>query len=271
MQIDSIENLLPRVKTAGETALEAQPKRAFKSDGSIVTKTDREIDEYLFGQAVELYPDANILTEETARPFDPEKPYTFAIDPIDGSDVFSQGMTGWCISIGLLDQVLRPAAGIVYAPRLGLLFFADVGKRASLNGEEIALPDLTEPLSPASNVMTTSRLHHEIDLRRYPGKIRSIGSAALHLCFPLIYPTVFAAIEGSRGRIWDIAGAHAINLSVGFDLEYLGGGHVNYATMTGGDYTDDIIIAGAKHRVDDLRQVLRESRTNRKENDDELG
>ena len=111
------------------------------------------------------------MTEEAARPFDPNRRYTFTIDPIDGTDVYSQGMTGWCVSVGLQDRNLRPMAGIVYAPRLDLLFFSDVGRAATLNGASIHVPDRAEPLSAKSNVMIPSRSHHWIDLRAFPGKV----------------------------------------------------------------------------------------------------
>jgi len=261
MQVVSVENLLDGMKTAGKIALEAQRKmsysdRGYKGDGSVITETDKKVEDHLFEQVAHLYPEANILTEETVRSFDPEKPYTFAIDPIDGTDAFSQGMSGWCISIGLLDQELSPIAGIVFSPGLELLFFADVGKRATLNGTEIPVPSSLESLSEKSNIMVPSRIHKQIDLRSYPGKIRSIGSAALHLCFPLIYPGVFGTIESHGAHIWDIAGSHAVNLSLAFDFEYLDGRRIDYSTMTDGSSVGDIILAGSKQRINELRKVL---------------
>jgi len=261
MTIESIENVLKHVETAGRMGTEAQQRprfseRSYKDDGSVVTETDRQIDAYLFEQIATLYPQANVLTEETARAFDPDKPYTFAIDPIDGTDVFSQGMAGWCVSVGLFDGALSPIAGIVYAPRLDLLLFADVGKRATLNGAVISPPEPWEPISDRSNVMVMSQLHRQLDLSKLPGKIRNVGSAALHLCFPLIYSGVVGSIEGHGGHIWDIAGAHALNRSLGFDLELLSGGPIDYAKMVDGSPVGDVILAGHKRRIGELRAVL---------------
>jgi fructose-1,6-bisphosphatase/inositol monophosphatase family enzyme len=259
--MDSIENILAHVETAGGMGAEAQREgcgldRRLKDDGTIVTETDKRIDAFLFERIAALYPRANILTEEAVRAFDPERPHTFAVDPIDGTDVFSQGMAGWCVSVGLFDRALTPIAGVVYAPQLDLLLFADVGKRATLNGAELSPPSPTEPLSDRSNVMVVSQLHRRLDLGKLPGKIRSVGSAALHLCFPLIYSGVVGSIEGDGGHIWDIAGAHALNRSLGFDLELLSGGPVDYARMIDGSPVGDVILAGHKQRVDELRAVL---------------
>src|SRR5690242_12565255 len=109
MSIASIGHLLDSVRAAAEIAVAAQrhmefSSRSHKSDGSVVTDTDRQIDTFLFERISKLHPDANILTEEAERPFDPQKPYTFTVDPVDGTDVFSQGMPFWAVLIGLLDQ-----------------------------------------------------------------------------------------------------------------------------------------------------------------------
>jgi fructose-1,6-bisphosphatase/inositol monophosphatase family enzyme len=260
VQIHSIESVLDDVRAAAEMALEAQRSmshadRAYKGDGSVLTETDKRIEDHLSEQIAWAHPRANILGEETVWAYDPAKPYTFAIDPIDGTDVYSQGMPGWCVSVGLLDRSWEPIAGIVCAPGWGLELFADVGKPATCNGEAIQPPDRSEPLSIKSNVMAYSRIHAQVDWSRYPGKIRSIGSAALHLCFPLIYPAVVGAVEGRGGHIWDIAGAHAVVRSHGFDLEYLGGGTVNYAVLRDGSPTGDNILSGSREQIRRLRRA----------------
>jgi myo-inositol-1(or 4)-monophosphatase len=259
--IDSINSILNDVVVAGHIGAAAQKEmrgidRIEKADGSIVTETDERIEDYLFARIGTLYPEANILTEETTRTFDPEQPYTFAIDPIDGTDAFSQGMISWCVSVGLLDDELTPIAGIVYAPRMDLLFFADVGRRATLNGTPIFPPDPAPPLTPASNLMVTSHAHLQFDIRKLPGKIRSIGSAALHLCYPLVYRAVYGAIENGNGHIWDIAGAHGINRSLGFDVELLSGGPIDYSRMVNGSSVGEVILSGHKRRIDELRAVI---------------
>jgi fructose-1,6-bisphosphatase/inositol monophosphatase family enzyme len=81
MHIDTITDLTDNVRTAGEMALDAQRdlnslERGLKEDGSIVTLTDQRVEEYLYAEIARRYPQANILTEETARAFDARKPYT---------------------------------------------------------------------------------------------------------------------------------------------------------------------------------------------------
>jgi len=258
--IASIKRLLTAVQTAGKEALESQSEteRDFKADGSVVTGADKALDEALFNVIHRLYPAANILTEEAARPFEPERPYTFAVDPIDGTDVYSQGMAGWCVSVALLDDSLTPIAGIIYAPRLDVLLFADVGRPATLNGKAITPPEAASELVAQANVMVTSRLHRHVNVCQLPAKLRSIGSAALHLSFPLIYSVVFGTVEGPGGHVWDIAGAHAILRSHGMGFELLGGGDVDYTNMVRGGVVGDVMLAGHRSNIDALRGALRE-------------
>jgi len=261
MRIRSIENVLQDVTVAGQMALEAQramrfDERSLKGDGSVLTETDQRVEHYLSERIANAYPEANILGEEHMWSFDPDRPYTFVIDPIDGTDAFSQGMHGWCVSVGLLDRALRPIAGVVLAPRLELLMFADVGKSATLNSAPVHLPAGPASLSRTSNVMAYSKVHQQVDLSRYPGKVRSIGSAALHVCFTLIYPGVFAAVEGHGVHIWDIAGAHAIVGAHGFVLETLGNGALDYGAMVDGSGAGDTVVAGRPAHIQALRAVL---------------
>ena len=262
MRIDSIAGLLDPVREAGKVALEKQKKlgrkeRQYKADDSVVTPVDKEIEDFLSESIGAVYPGANILAEETHRSFDGEKAYTFALDPIDGTDVFSQGMPSWCISVGLLDRRWNPIAGIIYAPALECLVFADIGGRAMRNGAGLLLSHKPESLSPRTNIMVSSRIHKQTDLRGYPGRIRSIGSCALHLIAPLIYPGVSATLEGSGVHIWDIAGAHAINLALGLDFEFLGGGRVEYRELIDGGPVRDVLLAGYGDSVDKLKGVVK--------------
>jgi myo-inositol-1(or 4)-monophosphatase len=242
-------------------ALEIQRRTGFvekriKADGSPVTPADRKVEDYLYEQIARRWPGANILTEEAEHPFDPARPYTFAIDPIDGTDVYSQGMAGWCLAIGLLDKSLRPVAGIVYAPRLDLLFFADVGKGAVCPGYRILAPRTVDLPPERMRLMASSRIHQELDLLNFPGKAWGLGSAALHFCFPLIYPDVIGSLQHSGIFIWDVAGAHAINLSRGLIIEYWSGTPIDYGQLARGGAAPESVISGFPAVIEGLRTML---------------
>jgi fructose-1,6-bisphosphatase/inositol monophosphatase family enzyme len=259
--ISSIAALVDAVKAAGVHALERRREldfgaRGIKADGSVITAVDHEV-EALLAQAIgELYPEAGILGEESTRTWTADRRWTFAVDPIDGTDSFSQGMPGWGVSVGLLDASLQPVAGIVAAPALDLLLVADLDGSLSCNGVALQQPPDPGPLSLRSNLMVSSRSHRDVELSRFPGKIRSLGSAALHLCSWLVFPGVIGAVQGAGCSIWDIAGAHAISRAAGGDVVRLDGGAVDYAALTGGAPCRDILVGGPTRRLDELRSVL---------------
>jgi fructose-1,6-bisphosphatase/inositol monophosphatase family enzyme len=261
MVLANFAALLDEVRLLGRMALARQRElthrdRERKRDGSVVTAVDREVEARLAAAIAGLFPGCGIVAEEQVRDWDASRPLTFAIDPIDGTDTFSQGLPGWCISVGVLDHGLRPVAGIVLAPALELELAADAGARARHNGHEVAPPELVPVSSSAANLMVSSRGHRDIDLARFPGKIRSLGSAALHICLPFVLPAVVGAFQGPSAHIWDIAGAHAIALSLGGDLQPFGGGRVDYARLTSGESVGEILLGGYPGHLGELRRVL---------------
>jgi fructose-1,6-bisphosphatase/inositol monophosphatase family enzyme len=259
--ITTIVHLLDHVRNAGQHAYQAQGRRPvekqFKDDGSVVTALDKEVEHILAAKIAEIFPNANIMGEESDRELNGELLYTFLLDPIDGTDAFSQGMPSWCVSVGLLNDAFEPVAGILFAPALELLLFADVNQPAEVNGRSIQVDGMMDKIEAFTNIMIPSSAHQFLDLHRYPGKARSMGSAALHLIYPLIYPRVFAALESKGAHAWDIAGAHAINRSVGFDIEYFDGRKIDYHHLMEGQPVGDVIISGSPERIAALKPLVR--------------
>lgn len=258
-QIQTIRTIVGFVRIAGRMALREQKKgtleRGYKSDGSVITRIDKMVEDFLHAKISRLFPAANILSEETTRYFDPKKSYTFVIDPIDGTDGFSLGLPGWCVSVGLMDK-FEPVAGIIYTPAMDLFLFADVGQKASLNGRPIACCDISTQISSKTNIVVSSTVHKQVDVSRYPGKMRCVGSAALHLCYPLIYPGIYATLESRHTHIWDILAAHAIVRSHDLAFERLPGGFFRYQELTDGSSVGDMILCGHKTNIDNLRDLI---------------
>lgn len=259
IKIKTIRGILKYALRAGKQAYQVQKKglleRGYKTDGSVITQIDKRVEDFLHDRISSAFPEANILSEETARSFDAKKPYTFVIDPIDGTDAYSLSMPGWCISIGLMYE-FEPVAGIIYSPVMDWLLFADIEKKATLNGKPLPRRTASSPISSQTNIVASSSIHKQVDLSRYPGKVRNAGSAALHLCYPLIYPGIYATLESCHVHIWDILAAHAILRSHGLSFERLPGGFFRYQELTDGRSVGDLILAGPKENVDVLRSLV---------------
>lgn len=134
--MDRYDRLAKCIEEMADYACETQHEvvRTYKDDGSVLTNTDLYISSTICDVIRTLFPEANIVTEESLNEFDDHAEMTFVLDPIDGTDVYSQGSPAWCISLGILDRNHKCVGAMVNAPRFGLsrdqgLFFRqDPGK-----------------------------------------------------------------------------------------------------------------------------------------------
>ncbi len=196
-------------------------RRSFKSDGSVITEVDLYINEKITSYLKEHYPDCQIVSEEAAS-IAGEGTYVFVLDPIDGTDSFSMGMSGWCVALGILDYELNPVGAIVSAPAIfngDTVYSLEPGGVLMLNDEPFVLQERIEdeifPEEP--QVLAASRCHRAFDCSAYTGKIRNLGSTILHVLGSVLHPDFGGAIIG-HCFVWDIAAAHAIIKTQGLDL-----------------------------------------------------
>ena len=110
---------------------------SIKSDESIVTKTDREVEEILIPKLKEVLPNSEIIGEESAPKTAEEiekcfqSEYLWAVDPIDGTVNFASGIPNFTVSVGLLkrkEDGYEPIAGGISFPADSEIYFTDDGK-----------------------------------------------------------------------------------------------------------------------------------------------
>lgn len=176
-----------------------------KADGSLVTRTDEEIDRLISQRVEERYPGDTVLSEEQATLFDPSITRTWIVDPIDGTTNYARGIPTWGVSIAVV-EALRPVAALLAFPLLDELFTATAGGGAQRNG----LPIRTaagEPLDDAHIFMECSRTRRQFTFG-LPVKSRMLGSAAYHIA----KVADGSAIAGSEAtpKVWDLAAAALI-------------------------------------------------------------
>lgn len=219
------------VAEAGDMMLRATDilkKTVEKSDPhDLVTAYDLEIQSFLFDRLKKAFPGAEVLGEEGEGVKSFSGGECFVIDPIDGTANFVHGLRQSAVSVGLL-QDGRPAAGVIYNPYAGEMFWAEAGRGAWLNGSPIRVSSLglaaslvyigTSPyrrdLADKTFALTRALYDETLDIRRS-------GSAALDLCsvacgraglfFELILsPWDFCAgaliVGDAGGLVTDIAG-----------------------------------------------------------------
>ena len=248
--ITSIACLLPAIAEAGQIAQHyyrhgGRVGTRLKADRSVVTEADTAV-EALLRQAIgDCFPGVNILGEEGGVAYDPDQPYTFVIDPIDGTLAFTCETPGWAICVGVLNSTLQPVAGIISAPSWDGLFVADLDPQspATYNGTPLAAVATPEPIDDNTTILIDSKFLQTHQVRGFPGKCRSFGSTALHMCL-VAQQSGFALAHSCPVHIWDIAAAHAIAARVGLCVQYLDGQAVTYRPLITGQPTRGHLLTG---------------------------
>ena len=205
--------------------------RSFKEDGSILTETDLAVSNALIPELKKLYPDSNIVTEEIdLHEFNNSAKYTFILDPIDGTDAYSQGFPSWCIALGILDSNRIPCGGVIFAPRFGIgteeMFFCSppYAPEVYLNGKEFKAAvhyDIPRQITTGSDIL------NHVDLNGYGGKLRIFGSGILHMAAPFAYSNIDGCLT-TKSFAWDVAAPHALALKLGMQVKYIDGSEVIY-------------------------------------------
>jgi len=155
-----------------------------------VTIADLESEKAIVSLIKKHYPEHNILAEE-GKYKTTDSEYKWVIDPLDGTNNFSRGISIFCVSIALAknDEVIL---GVIYDVLKDELFTAEKGKGAFLNGKKITVShnnkwsdcllvtgfyyDRGQAMMKNLDIIRKFFLAGVLGIRRF-------GSAALDLCY----------------------------------------------------------------------------------------
>jgi 3'(2'), 5'-bisphosphate nucleotidase len=212
-----------------------------KADRSPVTAADEASEKIILDGLSQLLPDVPVVSEEAAVLPAPATlgERFFLVDPLDGTREFITGDSEYTVNIALIVGG-HPAAGIIAAPALGIVWRGIVGtgaERMTLQpGAAVAsaterTPIRTRPKPRAELVAMTSRSHPEpatgAYLDRIAGVQRVVSGSSLKFCRIAegtadIYPRLVSLSE------WDVAAGHALVLAAGGAVTTVDGQTVTY-------------------------------------------
>ena len=230
------------IKEAGTIALnfyQTQLTRKQKEDYSPVTAADKAVENFIISKIEQTYGlrHHGIMAEESGGDWQ-DKEFIWAIDPIDGTRVFIDGLPLWCISLGLIraDEAYR---GIVYLPVIDEIYYTNNEGIAFWNNRPLK-GMLRTDWDRDSFIAVPSGAHRcfDIDFRR----IRSLGAIATHHA----YVARGAAVAALHRQVkpWDIAGAHAILTAAGGTALNLDGSPFRLADILDYGMEEQPILAG---------------------------
>ena len=213
----NIENLKNIALKAGEAIMQIYIKDfsiEYKDDKSPLTEADLKSNELICSELNRLYDNKPIMSEENKKvSYDIRKnwEYYFCIDPIDGTKEFIKKNGEFTVNIALIHNK-TPILGVVYAPALNKLYWAD-GKNSYKNNQRLPLKINENPEEELHIVASKSHLSSETqdfidNLDSKEIEQLSKGSS-LKLCMVAegvadIYPRLASTME------WDTAAADAI-------------------------------------------------------------
>ena len=194
----------------------------YKKDKSPLTKADIKSNEIITESLKDLYPEIPILSEENKEvPYNIRKnwEYFWLIDPLDGTKEFVKKNGEFTVNIALICKDTS-VLGVIYAPALEILYYAQKGKGAfkqEKNKKPQRLPIYKHTNNDTLKVIV-SKSHYNQETKYFVNNLKNkykktiefirIGSS-LKLCLIAegkadIYPRLAPTME------WDIAAGQAI-------------------------------------------------------------
>ena len=154
----------------------------------VVTRADQESEAFLIQEINRHFPDHAILGEESGA-HEGSADYRWVIDPLDGTNNFSQGLPIFTVSIGL-QKGTETLLGVVYAPYLDELYVGVKGEGAWLNGKllrvarknDLAHSVLCTGFPYDKDVNPDNNAANLAAILPYIRGVRRQGSAAYDLC-----------------------------------------------------------------------------------------
>ena len=231
---------------AEKTAIKAggiiqnEKKKGFKSEkklvGSseasrIVTKVDRIVESFILNalsDAVDKF-DLGVLTEEISDDGTRfEKQYFWCIDPLDGTLPFSEGKSGYSVSISLVSKSGVSVIGVVYDPVNNIIYSAAKGLGATKNGNKLMKAPLkNEQFTLVTDRSFLSSIDKPLIIKKFKDQhneilVKCIGGAVLNALWVIenqpscYFKSVKNEIGG--GSIWDFSSTACIAIEAGCEV-----------------------------------------------------
>jgi fructose-1,6-bisphosphatase/inositol monophosphatase family enzyme len=232
--------LMAVARQAAEAAGAVQMAHFAKHENSITASFDHDLkidvdalcESAILGIIRRQFPDHALLSEEAGLNGSPEGEYIWIIDPLDGTVNYYHGIPYFCSCVAcyslmrpLADhadhthfkwlEAACPVAAAVYAPAMGQMYCAAVGRGATCNGRTLRTPSVTRLGDAVVGVSLGSREHTIRSMTRLierlaprVRKVRMFGATGLDIV--QVASGAASGLIQPRVQIWDFAAARVI-------------------------------------------------------------
>jgi myo-inositol-1(or 4)-monophosphatase len=201
------ERLASREGRALLRRLGPSPAREKGSPDDPVTDADLAVEKRIFAAIAARYPDHGFFGEECGF-VSAARPFTWVVDPIDGTGNFAVGLPLFAVSIALLYEG-APVAAAAFSALERATYRAHRGGGTWKGARRVLLEEIPVPASPIVGLQPRRGMRPYLPgLLARVGKIRRFGSAVLHLL--AVASGGFHASLDERARCHDLAAASLI-------------------------------------------------------------
>jgi 3'(2'), 5'-bisphosphate nucleotidase len=204
-----------------------------KGPNDFVTSVDRALDQQLAAQFTTWFPQDGVITEENAQStiaFHQPHHRLWLIDPLDGTDDYIQGHSGYAVMVGLL-QDYQPIAGWIYNPAADQLYYGgqDWGLFQAVGEVEPQALQPIEPIGPSKDFCPIligykdAQTYGQVIAQVIPeAQFYSLGSFGLKVMEVICGRVGLYLYLNGRVKLWDTTGPLALAKVAGLvccDLE----------------------------------------------------
>ena len=224
---------------------------SYKYDQTIVTKADKEINEYLISRVKEVFPTHAVDGEEEKYG---ESEYKWICDPVDGTAMYARHIPVAVFSLALAKDG-APFVGVIYDPFTNNMYSAIKGKGAYFNEEKMSVNDyeIVDMRAVSNFDIWPAAEYNIIDVIRELGEktyLVSLGSL-IRGCACVANGEFIASIfPGTVNKYCDLAAAKVIVEEAGGKVTDLFGNEQRYDQTVNG-----AIISNGKVHNDILKVV----------------
>jgi myo-inositol-1(or 4)-monophosphatase len=161
----------------------------YKSAKDVVTEVDTRAEALIIEIISQNFPDHNFMGEEGGNRTVSASPYTWVIDPLDGTANYAADLAASCVSIALMHRQ-ELILGIVFNPFRDELFVAEKGMGAFLNDYQIRVgqeQNLAKALVCFDLGYNEEEAVKQLELATFfrprVRSMRILGSAVLAICY----------------------------------------------------------------------------------------
>jgi myo-inositol-1(or 4)-monophosphatase len=218
--ITIIQNIIKDSSQSTLLKYYAQSTASYKTDGSIVTEADLEMQKAMDAALKKRYPDILLLSEELTEPeqlsvLNSNQDY-WCLDPVDGTNNYHYTLPLFSVSLALISRN-EIVLAIIYDPMRDEFFSAIKGQGMWVNSLKISRPEQPDTLSQSIAFVDFKRLSNPIKLslvQQAPYKSqRNVGSCALEWAW-LAAGRVQLLLHGEE-KYWDYAAGVLLNEEAG--------------------------------------------------------